>query len=367
MSPLAVLLSLLVGLAWLLATENGFRVACRALEELAELAGGQLTLAEPSGSLHGSLSLPSLHWRDATLDVQLQDLQFDWRPAELLRTRLSVSRLAVARLRVASLPSDEPSVMPDSLRLPLGVDIDELRLGRLELGEYAHPDGQATTVVEELALRLSSDGAVHRLSGLRATASGLALSGELSLAGDQPYVLTASARIEGEAAGRALAFDLLAEGSLEELSLRGSGQPLDGSAIIATSYPDAVKRALAGGDAAEIEAALADWQPLVDIPFDLAQVEHTIDAFGRAVDDIETGQFAPPPPSRLAEVIERGETFATRVCIECDARYSCASYRRYAADGRGPTTDFFRLYADERDREFSIELRLGAEARVEVE
>lgn len=142
------------------------------------------------------------------------------------------------------------------------------------------------------------------------------------------------------------------------------GQPLDGCAVIATSYPDAVKRALAGGDAAEIEAALADWQPLVDIPFDLAQVEHTIDAFGAAVDDIETGQFGPPPPSRLAEVIENGETFATRVCIECDARYSCASYRRYAADGRGPTTDFFRLYADERDREMVLEVGLNAEARV---
>ncbi|EXI80830.1 MAG: Autotransporter assembly factor TamB [Candidatus Accumulibacter appositus] len=224
-SPLAVGLGLLAGLAWLLATESGFRVACRALEEL---ANGQLTLAEPSGSLRGSLSLQAVHWRDATLDVQLQDLQFDWRPAELLQARLSVSRLAAARLRVASVPSDEPSVMPDSLRLPLAVDIEELRLGSIELGEHGHPDGQATTVVEGLALRLSSDGAEHHVSELRATASGLALTGELSLAGDQPYALTAAARIEGEAAGRALVFDLLADGSLDELRLHGSGQPLDG-------------------------------------------------------------------------------------------------------------------------------------------
>ena len=139
------------------------------------------------------------------------------------------------------------------------------------------------------------------------------------------------------------------------------GQPLDGCAIIATSYPDPVKRALAGGDPAEVEAALADWQPLVDIPFDLAQVEHTIDAFGRAVDEIETGYFAPPPPSRLAEVIENGETFATRVCRNCDARFSCAAYREYAASGRlGPTANFFRLYTDERDREFVLEQGLNA-------
>ena len=41
--------------------------------------------------------------------------------------------------------------------------------------------------------------------------------------------------------------------------------------------------------------------------------------------------------------------------------------RRYAADGRGPTTDFFRLYGDERDREIWLEVGLGTEARVEVE
>jgi len=224
-SPLAIVLGLFVALAWLLATESGFRVACRALEQL---AGGQLTLGEPTGSLQGSLTLPSLHWRDATLDVQLQDLQFDWRPAELLQARLSVSRLAVASLRFASLPSDEPLVVPDSLRLPLAIDVEQLQLGSIEVGDYTHPDGKAAMVVEALALRLSSAGEWHRVTALTANVSGLALSGEASLAADKPYALAAKLRIEGEAAGRALAFDLLADGPLEELSLRGSGEPIDG-------------------------------------------------------------------------------------------------------------------------------------------
>jgi hypothetical protein len=78
--------------------------------------------------------------------------------------------------------------------------------------------------------RLSSDGALHRVSALRASASGLAVSGELSLAADKPYALTAKVAIEGEAAGRTLAFDLAADGSLEELAIRGSGRPLDAKA-----------------------------------------------------------------------------------------------------------------------------------------
>ncbi len=221
--PPGALLTLLVALAWLLATESGFRLACQGLEKL---AGGQLTLSEPTGSLAGSLALRSIHWRDATVDVQLQDLQFDWRPAELLQPRLAVSRLAATSLRVASLPSDEPSTLPGSLRLPLPVDIEQLEVGRIEVGDYASPEGKAATLVEALAATLASDGAGHRVSALRASVSSLAVSGELSLAAEQPYALAAKAAIEGQAAGRDLAFDLSADGSLEELVVRGSGRPL---------------------------------------------------------------------------------------------------------------------------------------------
>ncbi|WP_300339426.1 translocation/assembly module TamB domain-containing protein [Accumulibacter sp.] len=226
-APLGVVLALLAAGAWLLGSESGFRVVCRSIERL---AGGQLTLAQPTGSLDQSFGLRAVHWRDATLDVQLEDLQFDWRPAELLQSRLLVTGIAATRLRVASVPSNEPLPVPDSLRLPLAVVIERLRLGRVEIGDHAHPDGKAATVVEALAASISSDGVVHRLAALSARVSGLAVTADASLAGDQPYALAASASIEGEAAGRMLAFDLSAEGPLEELTVRGSGRPLEASA-----------------------------------------------------------------------------------------------------------------------------------------
>ncbi|MCP5249557.1 MAG: translocation/assembly module TamB domain-containing protein [Candidatus Accumulibacter sp.] len=225
--PFAVVLALLVGTAWLVGSESGLQVVCRGIERL---AGGQLVLQGASGSLDRSFALRSLHWRDATLDLQLEDLQLDWRPAELLQSRLAVIRIAAATLRIASLPSDEPLTVPDSLRLPLAIEIGQLQLGRLEIGEYAHPDGKAATVVETLVASLSSDGVRHHLSTARARVSGLAVTAEASLGGDQPYPLQASARIEGEAAGRALAFDLAADGSLEELAVRGNGRPLEARA-----------------------------------------------------------------------------------------------------------------------------------------
>lgn len=112
-------------------------------------------------------------------------------------------------------------------------------------------------------------------------------------------------------------------------------QSLDGMAVIATDYPETVKEALATRDARAIEYALNDWDPVVPIDFDSDRVEDTIRSFGCVVDDIEDGRFAPPPVETLKDNL--GGTyairFATRVCRNCDARFSCSSYRLYAWGG----------------------------------
>jgi len=107
-------------------------------------------------------------------------------------------------------------------------------------------------------------------------------------------------------------------------------QPLDDAAIIATQFPDDVKQAMDRGDAAGIEKALAGWDPLVPIPFDDKQVEETVKKFGKAVDDIEAGKFDPAPMAKLKKREYKDRTFAVNVCRNCDARFSCASYREYA-------------------------------------
>ncbi|MBK7953667.1 MAG: translocation/assembly module TamB domain-containing protein [Candidatus Accumulibacter sp.] len=218
LAALCAPLALLAGIGWLLASEGGLRLGCRMLEDL---AGGQLTLMEPAGALLGPLSLQSVHWRDETLDVQVQDLQLDWRLGELLDGRLVVSRLAAASVRVANVASSEPTRLPDSLELPLPVEVEQLTVGRIESGDHAHPDGQAVTIAEALAARLSSDGLQHRLPELRARVGGLAVLAEAALAAGKPFALTAKAAIEGDAGGRALAFDLMADGRLDEFTLDG--------------------------------------------------------------------------------------------------------------------------------------------------
>ncbi|MCM8611933.1 translocation/assembly module TamB domain-containing protein [Accumulibacter sp.] len=227
LSLLLVLSLVLAGFVALLGSEGGLRLGCRLLERL---SGGQLVVTAPAGTLASSFTLASLHWRSETLDVQVQGLQLDWRPAELLRARLAISRLAADSLRVSQATSSDPVVVPESLELPLAFAIEKLEIAVIELGDHAHPDGQAATIAESLRAGLASDGGVHRLLGLHARAGGLALGGNASLAAVRPFALQATAGIEGEAAGRALRFELSAEGTLDDFVVRGAARALAAAA-----------------------------------------------------------------------------------------------------------------------------------------
>ena len=110
------------------------------------------------------------------------------------------------------------------------------------------------------------------------------------------------------------------------------GEILRQTAIIATAFPRIVEEALASGDPGQLAWALGQWTPIVPLTFRPERVEEMIRDFGATVDDIEDRHFAPRTPEELNQ---RGGTvrvrFAIDVCNECDARYSCASYRAWAA------------------------------------
>ncbi|MBE2196013.1 MAG: PD-(D/E)XK nuclease family protein [Anaerolinea sp.] len=136
------------------------------------------------------------------------------------------------------------------------------------------------------------------------------------------------------------------------------GEPLDGTAIIATGYPESVRDTLPPGKLADelteaedriLDAALKVWEPLIEITLDDTSVQETIRKFGEVVDRIESGEFAPPPLETLKEKWQSPtQTFATRVCRNCDARFSCASYRAYAQQATGwRMMHFARFFHDD--------------------
>jgi hypothetical protein len=128
-------------------------------------------------------------------------------------------------------------------------------------------------------------------------------------------------------------------------------QRLDGTAIIATRLPAELREALLSNDKTATDKAMEAWQPVVDLPFNDKDVARTIRDFGRCVDEIEEGNFSPPRPERLSQPCgtrrrkDHGPaagsrngsvpTLAQVHCRNCDARFSCSSYRTHLKNETG--------------------------------
>lgn len=126
------------------------------------------------------------------------------------------------------------------------------------------------------------------------------------------------------------------------------GEPLDELAVICTRYPRSVEAALADGGPEQLSAALAAWEPVIHIPLHSEHIEQTISTFGGTVDLIEQHRFDPPPLDALERTLPGMRArFAVAVCRNCDARFSCESWRRYAVKAGHGTASSFRQYLED--------------------
>jgi hypothetical protein len=136
---------------------------------------------------------------------------------------------------------------------------------------------------------------------------------------------------------------------------------LDSVAVIATRLPPALVNAMRRGDKDTVEREFARWNPLVELQFRPERVKQTIADFGAVVDDIEYGHFQPATPEELDSPEYDGKKFAVNVCRNCDARYSCDSYRRYVkAPGRKDSTKFGQYFDDLGDEDEREDWRSSA-------
>jgi transcriptional regulator with XRE-family HTH domain len=147
-------------------------------------------------------------------------------------------------------------------------------------------------------------------------------------------------------------------------SLRGN--KLDHTAIISTSFPPAMRMAIASKDEERIARELPKWEPLIPIDFDHSKVAETIQDFAKTVDKIENNDFEPPTLEKLQEKLEGTNiSFAHRMCGNCDGRFSCESYREYALQTGIRTKQnlkkYFEDYRDDADQESFITGNLDME------
>jgi translocation and assembly module TamB len=222
---LVALLALGAALTWLAASASGLRVLAAWAESL---AGGRLEVAVSGGSLTGGPRLARLRYDDGETRVALRDLALDWDLPALASGRLEVSGLSATELEIATRPGDDaPPQRPQSLELPLAVNVARAALARLTLVER-RPAGEATTLVlEDIGGRLASDGALHRLSELRLAGPWGRAEGQARLDGRAPFALEARVQAAGSREGQAWRLRASAAGRLEDLSVEADADGMD--------------------------------------------------------------------------------------------------------------------------------------------
>lgn len=126
-------------------------------------------------------------------------------------------------------------------------------------------------------------------------------------------------------------------------------QDLNETAVIATRFPESLDTAWQNRQTnpEALDQEIQNWNPVIEIPYNVEHVQDTIDDFARTVDSIEDGKYSPTPIERLRDKEFRNERFATRVCRNCDVRFSCRSYRDYVKTSKSRDLPRFReIYED---------------------
>ncbi|WP_220803171.1 translocation/assembly module TamB domain-containing protein [Pseudomonas sp. NCCP-436] len=204
---LLVLTALSLGLVAGLGSEAGSRWL------LARVPG--LEVDSFRGRLAGAWQADALRWQQNDLQMELQQLDVAWSPLCFGRLSLCLERLHLQRLEL-NLPASEsedsgPVQLPD-LRMPLRLQLDDIRLGELLInGQQQLTDLQLSARWEEQGVEL------QRLAVQRDDLS-LTLSGRLSSQGLWPLILEGNMQLP-EIEGRPWQLALRAEGELQH-SLR---------------------------------------------------------------------------------------------------------------------------------------------------
>lgn len=139
-------------------------------------------------------------------------------------------------------------------------------------------------------------------------------------------------------------------------------QELNEMAVIATQFPKEVADAWRNrAHKPEVfDQELDRWEPVIDIGFNESDVESTISEFADTIDAIEDGSFSPPTSAKLRGKVYGNETFASRVCSNCDIRFSCGSYREYVTGSKSRDLKKFREIYEEQPSEDERDARLDA-------
>lgn len=155
----------------------------------------RLELELVSGQLWQGWVFSRIAWEDESIRATLDDVVLDWSPGCLRGKRLCINLLAASRIAIDTMEDDSPGEprqdiqLPD-VALPLGIDLQELRIDSLVLnGEPA--------LLRDIRLRMQASGNLLRISRFSGQGPDLEwnMEGDLRMTGDWPLRVDADLQL----------------------------------------------------------------------------------------------------------------------------------------------------------------------------
>ncbi|WP_417542699.1 translocation/assembly module TamB domain-containing protein [Methylophaga thalassica] len=147
-----VFVAFLAGMVWLLTTQSGLNTTLNIVNKMVP----DLNVGEAKGELFGELVLSDIAYQpEQATAIAIEQLQFSWRPAELVKRHLHIQRLAVQGITISPVEQVEKASdvnaeinLPD-IALPIRITLDQLIIRDVTLDNAS----AKTTLVEEAQLK----------------------------------------------------------------------------------------------------------------------------------------------------------------------------------------------------------------------
>ena len=248
-AAIVLLLVLLLAGLWIWSGSDG---SLRQALQLAHRFVPSLETRGVTGAVRGGGTIEHLAYKQDGLNVEVDDAQLAWAPAALLDKTLKIKRLAAGTIKVedkrAPAPSEPSTGPPESLKLPIKIEVDEFAVKRFEWA------GPPPLEVTDIAGSYAYDGKQHKLAFDSVEVMNGRYNAQVTLSDSAPIKLDAkvSGQLKTDVPGGGV------QGVGVALSASATG-PLTDLAVAATAETTAAAAEGSGQARAQVKARITPW------------------------------------------------------------------------------------------------------------
>ncbi|MGE5523750.1 MAG: translocation/assembly module TamB domain-containing protein [Rhodospirillaceae bacterium] len=231
---------------WLLYTESGLVWSLAR----AHSAAPGLAVRDASGTWAHGVAAAGVEFKSNDLLVAADNVELVLSPWSVLLARPRIAAFIAKRVEIVMLPGEKRAGAPDSIALPVAVDIAMARIGELIVDR----DGQRNTITDIVA-SYAGGPREHEIRLLEATHDIGRLQARGTIAARSPFEVSAQARVSLDKPG-VLAIDAEFAGTLMDLAVQGNVRHAAGTADIKALLTPFAETPLASLDIAAQEIDL---------------------------------------------------------------------------------------------------------------